>query len=73
MVFVFHEVGLFGILLIEILCASSTCMTFSLIKLGKFSVITFLKQVFYAFLLFFSFWYSYIMDIIMFHVVLHFP
>ena len=35
------EVGLFGFLLIGILCVSWVCGTFSLIKLGKFSIITF--------------------------------
>ena len=34
-------VGLFGFILIGTLCVSWTCMTFSTIKLGKFSVITF--------------------------------
>ena len=33
----------------------------------------FFKQVFYPLLFFFSFWYPYYVDIISFHVVLHFP
>ena len=35
------EVGLFGFLLLGTLCDSWICLTFSLIKLGKFSIITF--------------------------------
>ena len=66
-------VGLFGFLLIEILCASWICLTFSLIKLEKFSIITFFRQVFYPLLFFLSFWYPYYVDIIMFHVVLQLP
>ena len=34
-------VGLFGFLLIVTLCASWTCVTFSVIQMGKFSIITF--------------------------------
>ncbi|KAF6094897.1 hypothetical protein HJG60_011965 [Phyllostomus discolor] len=34
------EVGLFGFLLIGTLCVSWICVTFCLIKLGKFSIIT---------------------------------
>ena len=36
-----HEVGLFGFLLIGTVCVSWVCVTFSLIQLGKFSIITF--------------------------------
>uniref|UniRef100_K9IHF4 Uncharacterized protein n=1 Tax=Desmodus rotundus TaxID=9430 RepID=K9IHF4_DESRO len=41
LIIMFLEVGLLGFLFIETLCASWVCVTFSLIKLGKFSVITF--------------------------------
>ena len=52
------------------LCASWISVTFSLIKLGKFSIISF-QTGFHSFLLLFSFWYHYHMNIITFHVVLH--
>ena len=65
-------VGLFGFLLIGTLCVSWIWVSFSLIKLGKFSIITF-QTGFLSFALLLLLLYSYYMDIITFHVVLHFP
>ena len=57
-------VGLFGFLLIVILCASWTYVTFSVIKLGKYSIITFSNR--------FSIPYSSSSGIPIIQILLHF-
>ena len=62
-------VGLFWFLLIGTLSASWTCSSH---QIREVSHHYFFKQVFYSLLFFFTLWYPYDTDIIMFHVVLHF-
>ena len=65
--------GPLWVTLLGTLCVSWIWVTFSLIRLGKFSITSLFPQDIYPLLFFFSFWYSYYTDIVMFHVVLHFP